>query len=213
MTREEFIRRWEALPEIKRAELIDGIVYMPSPVSGIHGSCDYLVHMWLGQYTLATPGCRGETGSTWFMGPGQNAPQPDITLALMAEYGGKSRIEGIYSSGVPELAVEICYSSTDYDLGPKLNLYQASGVPEYIAVLTLERKVIWLELVDGRYRPIEPDADGVLRSRIFPGLWLDPAALLAGDTARLAAVGQRGIASPEHAEFVRRLAEQRERRN
>ena len=210
MTREEFLRRWEAMPNLKRAELIDGRVHMPSPLSMDHCDDEAVAIWWLVGYADATPGCRAGSHGTWFMG--LDAPQPDSLLRILPEYGGRTRREGIYGSGPPELICEVSYSSVAYDLGPKLNLYQNSGVLEYITHDIREKRIIWRQLVDGRYQTIQPDMDGLLRSRVFPGLWMDVAALSAGDTARVLAVLQQGLASPEHAEFVRRLAAERERR-
>jgi hypothetical protein len=52
-------------------------------------------------------------------------------------------------------------------------------------------------------------ADGIYRSHVFPGLWLDPIALIVGDTRRLRAVLDLGFGTPEHAQFVARLARAR----
>ena len=70
LSRDEFLRRWEAMPQLKRAELIQGVVYMPSPVSFDHGDSDLHVSTWLGNYEAATPGCRGSSSATWLMGIG-----------------------------------------------------------------------------------------------------------------------------------------------
>jgi hypothetical protein len=79
-------------------------------------------------------------------------------------------------------------------------------VPEYLAWRVLDRAVDWFALRGDRYEPLAPGPDGILRSEVFPGLWLDPAALIAGDGARLIAVLQEGLASAEHTAFVQRLA-------
>jgi Putative restriction endonuclease len=208
LTLEEFIRRWETMPDLKKAELIDGIVYMPSPVSRAHAESDGLFVGWMFDYAAATPGCRVSINGSWLMSP-RSMPQPDSALRILPEYGGRSRNESSYAVGVPELVAEICATSAAYDLGPKLRVYEKAGVPEYITMLLGERQIIWRELFDGRYRPIPPDADGLLRSRVFPGLWLDPEAALAEDIARLLEVLRRGLATEEHAEFVRSLAARR----
>ena len=108
--------------------------------------------------------------------------------------------------GAPELVAEVSLSSASVDLGPKLNLYRAAGVLEYISALVEPPQVIWRELIDGDYIVIEPDADGFLRSRVFPGLWLDPQTLLSENTPRLLEVLNQGLQSPEHEAFVRKLA-------
>lgn len=207
LTRDEFLRRWDAMPDLKRAELIDGIVYMSSPVSIPHRSYDFVAGAWLGQYVKKTPGCQGGTNGTWLML--ESAPQPDLDLIILPEYGGQSRTEGMYNSGAPELVVEVSVSTSSYDRGAKLALYQRAGVREYITLVIDPGEVAWRQLVDGQYRMLAPGADGILRSRVFPGLWLEPHALLSRDLARIGEVLDNGLASPEHAEFVEILAQRR----
>jgi Uma2 family endonuclease len=205
LTSDEFIRRWEAMPELKYAELLDGIVYMPSPVSIHHA--DYLgpLATWLGFYAANTPGCRSGVDGTWRMGS-KNVPQPDVALRILPEYGGQSRVEGKYAAGAPELIVEVAASSRAHDLGFKLKLYEQVGVREYVIALTASRQLRWKELTPDGYRPLEPDADGILRSSSFAGLWLDPNAFWSLDQTRVFEVLQRGLDSPEHAAFVAHLA-------
>ena len=203
LTRDEFLRRWDALPELKNAELIDGIVYMSSPVSNRHGKFDLLIHTWLGCYVAQTPGCEAGCNGTWLMQ--ESAPQPDSHLRILPERGGQSRIEGAYCSGAPELIVEVCGSSATHDFGPKLSLYQRAGVREYLTLALEPGEAVWREIIDGRYAPLPPGEDGLLRSKVFPGLWLDAAALLAGDSARVLEALRAGLASSEHAEFAARL--------
>jgi hypothetical protein len=204
LSREEFMRRWEAMPELKRAELLGGVVYMPSPLGRPHGKMDWMVGTWLGVYAGATPGCDGSTDATWYMRT--DAPQPDCALWLLPEYGGKSGEEGPYGSGAAEFIAEISASSIARDLGPKFQLYQETGVREYLTVLVEEEEVRWHRLVSGRYRRISPGKDGVLRSVVFPGLWLNPDALFAADITKLLATLQEGLISEGHAKFVQRLA-------
>jgi Uma2 family endonuclease len=208
MSRDEFLRRWEAMPDLKRAELIRGVVYMPSPVSFEHGDTEHYVGIWLGLYQLATPGCRGSNNVTWLMG--EDAPQPDLSLRILPEYGGQSRVEGRYVAGAPEFLAEVCISSTAYDLNQKLAVYQEAGVREYLAVLMREGQVRWHRL-SGRFEVLPAPADGVYRSAVFAGLWLDAGALLAGDMTRVVAVLNDGLRSPEHAAFVAQLASRRPR--
>ncbi|HUA61099.1 MAG TPA: Uma2 family endonuclease [Verrucomicrobiae bacterium] len=193
LTRDEFLRRWEEMPDLKRAELIDGVVYMPSPVSDFHDDFHTRMSFWLTSYAASTPSCRSGITGTWLMSP-DSAPQPDLTLRLRPERGGQSRIEGKYAAGAPELIVEISHTTAAKDKGVKLRLYERSGVREYITVMPHEQEIVWRELVNGSYREIALDADGLFRSRVFPGLWLDPAALWAGDLAGLADAVQRGVA-------------------
>ncbi len=159
------------MPEVKFAELIDGVVYMPSPVGSDHGSTEFSVVTWLGMYVASTPGCRGGSQATWLML--EDAPQPDSYLWILPEYGGQSRIEGKYHAGAAELAGEICLTSAAYDLGVKKALYQTAGVREYVAVVVEEEEIRWHRLVNGVYQLCQPTSKGVFRSKTFPGLWLD----------------------------------------
>jgi Uma2 family endonuclease len=191
------------MPELKYAELIDGVVHMPSPVSTIHGDHHVNLGAWLVNYVSHTPGIRAGMEGTWLIE--KDALQPDITLRILPEYGGRSTQQKGLSSGAPELIVEVSLSSAPLDLGPKARLYERAGVAEYITALVGQERIVWRELVDGRYREIAPGADGLLRSRVFPGLWLDADALWKYDARRLLNSVERGVATPEHAEFLHRL--------
>lgn len=208
LTRDEFLRRWEAMPDVRRAELIGGIVHMPSPVSLPHSDYHGPLSVWLGYYAAYTAGCRFNPECTWIMGK-DDVPQPDLALRVLPEFGGQSRTEGQYASGAPELILEVAASSRARDLGSKLRLFQRAGVREYIVALVREHRVIWRELVGRSYRTIAQEADGTLHSRCFPGLWLDPAALWKLATATVLAHLQKGLAAPEHQQFVRTLAARR----
>jgi len=155
LTAKEFLRRWDAMPELKHAELIDGVVFMSSPVSLSHGNHVFNLGFWLGLYTEQTPGCGGGSDATWIMGA-KDVPQPDIALRILPEYGGQSAVAGKYAEGAPELVVEVSGSSSSRDLGIKLDLYRRAGVLEYLTVLLNPSKVIWRQLVRGRYKEIEP---------------------------------------------------------
>lgn len=204
LTRAEFLRRWEAHPEIKNAELIGGIVYMASPVSVEHGDMDGDVGGWSSTYRAATPGTACGHNTTSFLR--DDTPQPDLQLRILPDYGGSSWVEGKYLGGVPELLAEICRSSASYDLHVKLDLYQAARIPEYLAILLFEQEVRWHVLVNDQYQLLPPDADSLLRFRILPGLWLDARALLAGNMQQVLARLQEGLHSPEHQRFVAELA-------
>jgi Uma2 family endonuclease len=205
LTSDEFIRRWEAMPDIKHAELIDGIVHMPSPVSLLHGEFHVPLTGWLAYYASATPACRVGSDCTWLMGD-HDVPQPDLALRILPEHGGQSRVEGIYAAGAPELIVEIAASSRSRDLGSKLKLYERMGVREYLIAATGKEQIFWHEWTESGYRSLDSGADGIFRSRCFPGLWLDSGALWRIDFARLLIVLQQGIATTEHSLFVSRLA-------
>jgi Uma2 family endonuclease len=210
LTRAEFLRRWEAHPEITKAELIGGMVFMPSPVTREHGVMDGDVGIWLGTYRMATPGT--ETGHNTTSLILEETPQPDNFLRILPEYGGRSRDQGKYLGGRPELLAEISGSSASYDLHAKLELYEAARIPEYLAVLLFEKEVRWHVLVGRRYQLLSPDRDGLLRSRIFPGLWLDSKALLERNLQKVLTRLQEGLNSPEHQRFVAKLARRKRAR-
>lgn len=193
MTREDFLRAWEDSPELKNAELIEGIVYVPSPVSPSHGFYDSLIHAWLVIYASSNRELEAGNNATWMML--ESAPQPDAHLRRLPEFGGQSRIAENKFFGAPELAVEICVTSREVDFGPKLALYQRAGVREYITLETLIPRVEWRVLDGGSYRSLQPDNDGIYRSESFPGLWLNTKALWARDSAAVIATVQQGIAA------------------
>jgi len=204
LTREEFLRRWEAHPEIKLAELIGGLVFMPSPVSVDHGDTDNDVGTWLGLYKAATPGTAAGHDTTSFLL--DDVPQPDVNLRILPEFGGTSWVEDKYLHGIPELLTEVSRSSASYDLHLKFDLYEAAKIPEYLVVLLFEQEIRWHVLVGDRYQRMPPDADGLWRSRVFPGLWLDGKSLLSGNLGQVLARLQEGLQSPEHQRFVAELA-------
>jgi len=207
LSRDEFLRRWELHPEITRAELIGGIVYMPSPLSFEHAEMDSSVGGVIWYYGLHTPGTKSGANATTLLL--HDAPQPDDYLRILPEYGGRCSIAGKYLAGAPELIAEVSLSSAAYDLHQKLDLYEEAGVQEYIAVLLYERDVRWHHLTGKGYELLLPDADGIHRSMVFPGLWLDGTALLAGDMTRVLAVVQEGLKTSAHTDFVAKLASKR----
>jgi Uma2 family endonuclease len=207
LTRAEFERRYLAHPEIKQAELIEGVVYMPSPTRfHRHSRPHRHIATWLGVYEVATPGTAGGDNATVRLDY-ENEVQPDALLRV--ESGGRSQLTADdYLTGSPELVVEIAASSAGYDLHDKRRVYQRSGVQEYLALQVYEGATTWWALRDGVYEPLAADAAGILRSEVFPGLWFDPAAFWAGDLATVLATLQQGLASPEHAAFVTQLQSQ-----
>jgi Uma2 family endonuclease len=206
----EFHRRYEAMPPGIKAELIDGVVYMPSPVGNDHGDSQGDAIFWLGYYTTETPGVKSSGELTTILGS-RSEPQPDAVLRIRREFGGRTVSEGGYLRGVPELVVEISKATRYVDLGPKLKDYGRAGVTEYVVRALDPDEILWFRQRDGELVRAEPDADGLYRSGVFPGLWLDPVALLTGDLRRLRQVVDQGVATPEHAAFVARLAENRNR--
>jgi Uma2 family endonuclease len=207
LTRDEFERRYAAMPDLKKAELIEGVVYMGSPVSLLrHGQPHAVLWSWLCNYWEETPGLIAGDNSTLRLDL-DNEPQPDLLLCLPATVGGRSRItpDG-YLEGPPELVIEVAASSVSYDLHQKLDAYRRNGVQEYLVHRVEDGEVDWFVLEGGVYVRQHPTADGKLKSRVFPGLWLDVPALLRGDLRALRATIEGGVADPQHAAFVRRLA-------
>jgi Uma2 family endonuclease len=201
-----FHARYEAMPPDVRAELIGGIVFMSSPLKPRHGRMGTRVIRWLGEYEEETPGTEVLDNATDVLGP-ESEPQPDACLLILPEKGGQTWIgEDSYLAGAPELIVEIGESSESIDLHAKKLDYQKAGVLEYVVVALRTNQVFWLIRRRGKFKEMAPGADGIFRSEVFPGLWLDPAALLRRDGKRLLAVLQQGLASPEHARFVAKLA-------
>jgi Uma2 family endonuclease len=210
LTRAEFERRYDAMPGLKKAELIEGEVYMPSPGRhGRHSHAHSLLVTWLGFYAVHTPGVEsGDNGSIRM--DLDNEPQPDAYLIIRPERGGQARIsEDDYIVGAPELVAEAASSSVSYDLGKKLNAYRRNGAREYVVWRVLDHQFDWYVNQEGRFEPMPPAADGILRSTIFPGLWIDPAELVRGDLTAAFAALQQGLNSPEHAAFVERLEQAR----
>jgi Uma2 family endonuclease len=210
LTRAEFERRYEAMPELKKAELIEGVVHIRSPVrQRHHGRQHSHLNFWLCAYEGSTPGVEVGDNSTLKLDL-DNMPQPDCLLFIQPEHGGRVRIgEKGYIEGAPDMVAEIASSSASYDLGDKLKAYWRNGACEYLVWRVLDRQFDWFRRHEDRYEPLHPAADGILRSTVFPGLWLDPAALMRRDVNAVWATVQQGLNSPEHTDFVARLAQAR----
>ncbi len=211
LARQEFHRRYEPMPRNVKARLIGGVVYvggdgdgLASPVSELHGVITERAGFWLAYFQLGTPGVRVTSDATLVLGP-ENEPQPDHMMYVAPDGGGGTRVVGGFVHGVPELAVEVAVSSRSIDLGPQRVDYERAGVPEYLVLDVPSGEVHWHRFQDGRLVVVPPDADGIYRSRSFPGLWFDPAAFWAGGRAGIIATLERGLASPEYAEFAARL--------
>ena len=206
LTRAEFERRYEAMPHVKKAELIEGVVYMPSPVrSDRHGDPHADLMWWLGNYRVSTPGVRVSDNSTVRLDL-DNEPQPDALMRIEPAYGGQARIDNDgYVQGGPEFVGEVAASSASIDLNAKLRAYQRNQVREYLVWRVLDGVIDWFVLRRGRYALLKPTKDGIYQSKVFPGLWLDAAALVRFDLARVLQVAQEGVASPGHARFFARL--------
>ncbi len=201
LTRPEFERRYEAMPHLKKAELIEGVVYVPSPVryEG-HGRQHSDLNCWLATYRASTPGVAVADNATMRLDL-DNEPQPDVMLRIV--HGGQSRVDvDGFIEGAPELVAEVASSSVAYDLHQKLDVYRRHGVREYIVWRTQDNAIDWFILREGRYERLPLNAQGLYKSETFPGLWLDPTALLSDDLATVLKVLGEGTSSQEHAQFV-----------
>ena len=204
MTQKEFHRVYEQMPEDFRAELIGGIVYVASPLKRRHGKPHMLLGGVFAAYEGNTRGVDAGDNTTVILGE-EGEPQPDLYLRILPEFGGQSRTTADdYVEGAPELIAEIANTSRALDLHAKRRDYARYGVREYLVVVIGDRRIRWIDLREDRELPA--DADGVIRVRTFPGLWIAPEALFACDYKRVMATLEQGLASPEHAEFVARLA-------
>lgn len=203
LSQPEFHRRYEATDPGVKAELIEGIVYMASPVGPEHGQG----HIQLGgpfwMYQGATPGVQAQDNSTVILGE-SSEPQPDLHLRVLPTFGGRVRQnrKGILT-GPPELVAEVAHSSEAIDLHGKRRDYQNGGVLEYLVLLIRDSSLRAFDLRSGKDIPV--DSDGVYRSKVFPGLWIDVDAVFRGDVQRSQRVMNKGLKSPEHAAFVKRL--------
>ncbi len=207
-----FHARYEAMPEDCRAELIGGIVYMASPQKVPHSKTQQLVSHWLGEYVGATPGTDTLLNNTQILGP-DSEPEPDCCLFIVPECGGQVFVdEDDYLNGAPELIVEVSSATESIDLHRKKEDYRQAGVREYVVLALRTQQVFWFVRQRGKYREVPLPTDGVFRSRVFPGLWLDAEAILGNQRQRVLAVLKQGLASPEHAAFVAKLEKQASRK-
>lgn len=206
LSRKEFERRYQAMSPSTQAELIAGTVYMPSPVRArSYGQPHSQIMLWLGTYTIYTPGvsCFDHTSVRldW-----DNEPQPDGILRIETESRGQSRISADdYIEGAPELIIEIASSSVAYDLHDKQEAYRRNGVQEYLVWQIRENQIRWWKLAGGMYQPLSANEEGVIAFEVFPGLQLNPTALLDGDMATVLATLQEGMKQPSYQSFLEQL--------
>jgi hypothetical protein len=206
LTVAEFERRYENMPGLKRADLINGVVYMGSPVNlDMHGEQHFDLIGWMYQYRAYTPGVQGGDNATLLLPRGMAQPQADACLRIRPDHGGRSKTKKGYITGGVELAGEVAASSISFDLNEKLAAYEENGILEYIVWRVEDQEIDWFILKRGKYQPLAKTRNGLFKSKVFPGLWLDPKAMIAGDRVKVLEVVQRGIASPEHRRFVAKL--------
>ena len=191
LTREEFHRRYSARPDIRKAELVQGVVYvMSSPVNHrFHGKPHAMVIGWLCEYLSRTAGVEISDNATVYLSD-EDEVQPDACLFRLG-MPARETADG-YIEGAPELVVEIAASSASYDLHDKMESYRRAGVQEYIVWRTYDEAIDWFRLREGRYERVPPNAAGVIESAVFPGLRLHVASMLAFDRA-----GVRAALAPE----------------
>ena len=202
LTRSEFERRYEAMSKVKKAELIEGRVYMASPVRIIHGQPHAYIMGWLAVYHAATPGTQLADNTTVRLDL-DNEPQPD---ALLRIEGGQSQIDDDrYVAGAPELIVEIAASSASYDLREKLQVYRRNGVQEYVVWQVRDRVLDWFRLREGEYIKLQPNEQNVIKSEVFPGLWLAIDSLLEYNLAQVIQTVQQGLDTVKHRDFVTKI--------
>ena len=206
LTRAEFEQRYASMPKLKKAELIEGIVYIAAALRfRNHGKPHGNLIVWLGNYKVFTPGIELADNSTARLDR-DNETQPDVALFLDPAVGGQARIsDDDYIEGAPELIAEIAASSAAYDLGDKKKVYRRNGVKEYLVWQMFENKLDWFVLQNDEYVSLLPDSDGIYRSRTFPGLWLAGEALRSGDMPTVLSVLQQGLNSADHQTFVQAL--------
>ena len=205
LSREEFERRWDATPGLRMAELIEGIVFTPPPTSTTHSTSHDALHHWLSLYARSTPSVRSYITPSLRL-DNKNEFQPDCALRIVSPKRGRSQVTSDdYLEGAPELVAEVAQSGADYDAHEKRDVYERIGVQEYLLWEVLDSRIEWWRLEGGEYVPLTPRADVVYCSAVFPGLWLDLCALVAGDERKVTKVLERGLKSAEHSAFVRTL--------
>jgi Uma2 family endonuclease len=203
LSQPEFHRRYATYPDGVHCELIGGIVFMASPLRRAHGRNHVKLIRLLEEYESQTPGIELLDNATAILGK-ESELQPDLCLRVLAEFGGQSaESEGDYVEGAPELVAEIAQSTRAIDLHLKRHDYQRAGVLEYMVLSVEEPKLTWFNFTAKNH--IEPDARGIARSQAFPGLWIDVPSLLAGNREQMLEAMTRGLKSPAHRAFVKKL--------
>lgn len=208
MTAAEFHALYAAWPDETRFELIDGVVYMASPLHMPHAEGTSFLSVVLGYFSGATEGVRGGDGLSIRLDE-MDEVQPDSCLFITQACGGHAKIvindegEETWLAGAPELACEVANSSRSIDYGRKLDAYLRAGVREYMVYNVRSKELSWFELPSRTLK--SPDEQGVLRSSVMPGLWLAPAMIAENNTTAAIELLQAGLKSDEHAAFLKQL--------
>ena len=209
MDQRTFHELYKQTPDGFKAELIEGTVYVASPVSGWHGAPHATLVGWMVIYMDATPGVRVYNDATNILNA-DSEPQPDAALLLDEDVGGRTRLDDKgFIHGSPELVAEVAHSSASIDLGKKMEVYEREGCSEYLVVLVREKRLRWFIRRDYGFEEQQPDAYGLLKSEFYPGLWLSTESFFDSEIRPLMKVLRKGLASPEHAAFVAELKARR----
>lgn len=205
MSQKRFHALYQMMPQDFRAELVDGIVFVCEPLGQSHGRHHIRFSSLVDAYQSATPGVQAFDNTSVILGT-HDEVQPDICLRIHPERGGQSKdsSDNNYIVGAPELIIEIASSSYSIDLHMKKQRYQKAGVNEYIVLCLNPFALHWFCLKDGP--TIVSDRDGIKRSRVFPGLWVDENGMRNMDYEVTKRVLEEGISSAGHADFVRQLS-------
>ena len=193
------------MPDSLKAELIEGTVYLMSPpVSNEHSEPHFDLIFWLGLYCFASVGVAGADNgilrSTWTMSRSlMHFFESSLNLADSRARAPTTTLRDARTGcGNRREQCKLRPSRKTERLSP-----QRSSRIRCLACVRQGNRLV--HFCDGTYEHLEPGADGVLRSRVFPGLALDATAFLNGDMARVNTVMQESLKSPEHAAFVERL--------
>ena len=214
LTADEFRRRYEAMPYLKKAELIRGVVYLgaaeiidggmrvSSPVRAFrHANPHAMIVGWLTHYQASAPAAKVFDNPTVRLAA-DSTLQPDAVMFIAGRPGSDASITpDDYIEGPPQLVVEVAGASFSVDMHIKLDAYRSAGVSEYIVWRVTEREIDWFVRLEDRFQKQSAGPDGFLKSKAFPGLWLEASALIASDLKRVFEVLEQGLRSPEHAAF------------
>ncbi len=208
-TQKEFHCAYEAMPAGYRAELIGGIVFEPSPLGFEHGEVDARLACLLGQYAAKTLGINCALNATVILSD-EDEVQPDVLIRIEPRLGGQSGDQKgktkntYYVKGAPELVAEVAHSSYAIDLHLKKVRYILAGVGEYLVVCLEPAQIHWF---DCNGKGMKPDKNGIYKSKILPGLWIDGQALLDLNYEASMATLNAGMQTREYAKFVSHLSE------